>query len=314
MAHPKPLPLTPQLEQQLLLSLNRSNPTVITHIADDGGDAEGWRCLLLNWATSIGLRGLPGARVVAVCLDAIVLSGCNAMTLTPPLGVARVDCLDGTDYGMVVHEMVRNVSHSYARHREPRRTALVQRDRYIALTWVKPTIVYTATSHGFGIIYSDCDIVFRSRLRVPSGALGMMRDQSGYIVAPPYSSIVRAWYESGVSMRWTGSVVSGPNCCDQVALAQTVREAEANRLVRRADEVAEPIQIFRTDFIPQCAEQGGHLSIGTHYNCIGDVANVTRTRLKAAAMRRNGQWHVANDSKCAALERAGRALILRARA
>ena len=305
--HVYPLPLAPALREALLGSLSRDAYTIVTHVT--GGGSNDWRCLLQNWAASIGGHAMPGGRASVVCLDASALHSCRAMRL-PPAAAVRIACLDGIDYGAKLAEMVRRITSAYRAPGEPTKRASARdyyfkRDYYTALTWAKAAIVYAATSSGFGVIYSDSDIIYHNRMKPHPGVFAMMRGNSGYVVAPPFSSVVREWYEAGFSERWTAA--EGANCCDQVALAHAVEERHSTC---RSDTYpncgangSESAHVYSWFYIPQCGVMGGRYhAIGTHYNCVGDhlVNGSQREWQKRRAMQRNGQWHASGLAGCEA--------------
>ena len=256
---------------------------------------------------------LPGARASVVCLDDSALQSCRRIRL-PPGASVRMACLDGGDYEVPLHAMVRNVTGMYRTHgnaarRAKARAYYFKRDLYTALTWAKAAIVHAATSSGFGVVYSDSDIIYHNRMRPRPGVLAMMRGNSGYVVAPPHSRVVAEWFFAGFTERWTAK--EGTNCCDQVALEHAVEEAHgrcenSTRYPNCRVNGSERAHIHEWFYIPQCGRRGGRFhAIGTHYNCFGDnLVNGSKRERKRLAMQRNGQWHAVGgaESDCQALD------------
>eukprot|EP00929_Paragymnodinium_shiwhaense_P050871 TRINITY_DN25617_c0_g1_i2.p1 TRINITY_DN25617_c0_g1~~TRINITY_DN25617_c0_g1_i2.p1 ORF type:complete len:404 (+),score=23.98 TRINITY_DN25617_c0_g1_i2:161-1213(+) len=129
-----PEALPKQVVHDYLANLDPEGHSVVAVVS---GSTFDWRCHLLNWAVSVYKYGLPGARLVAVCLDSLSFEFCTQLSTVP------IACVDGTQWGEQLLAQARTTS---------RNETELWRDFYIAVTWGKLELFRTSTIHGFDLV------------------------------------------------------------------------------------------------------------------------------------------------------------------
>jgi len=269
------------VQQRYLASLSENKFSVVTHFT---GAIFQWQCLLENWLAGLALKGFPGAQVTILCMDKSAVESCAS--LGTPAALRAVSCVNATSWGDLLFATSQQSSHDSSGS-----TVLFHRDLYFTMTWAKPVIVHTATSHGFPVVYCDADIIFRRHLLMneSQSMFEMKTGNSGLVVAPAWSDVPEKWYRAARSMTYTRKIEDGRevNCCDQDALMAVLPHA------------ASAWRTWPIESIPECAGKGPGSggpetkdTLAMHYNCIGDTTDEGRMTLKAREMRRHQQWLV----------------------